>query len=47
MQNTGYQIPPTTSGNRAYMDGMSLPELIELLHAVADEIQLRMMEQAE
>ncbi len=29
------------------LDKMSLPELIELLHAVADEIQLRMMEQAE
>lgn len=29
------------------LDEMSLPELIELLHQVADEIQLRMMEQAE
>ncbi len=25
---------------------MSLPELIELLHLVADEIELRMMQQA-
>lgn len=29
------------------LDELSLPELIELLHAVADEIQLRIMEQAE
>ena len=28
------------------MDGLSLPELIDLLHAVADEIQLRMMQEA-
>lgn len=29
------------------LDQLTLPELIELLHAVADEIQLRMMQQAE
>lgn len=26
---------------------MSLPELVELLHMIADEIQLRMMQEAE
>ena len=41
------------SGNRAFMDGqkpideMSLLELIELLHKIADEIMLREMEKAE
>lgn len=29
------------------LDQMSLPELTELLHLIADEIRLRMMEQAE
>lgn len=28
------------------LDGLSLPELIELLHRVADEIMLREMERA-
>lgn len=39
------------SGNPAFMDGirldsLSLPELIELIRAVADEILLRMMQDA-
>lgn len=40
-------------GNQAYSDGMkpieemTLPELTELLHRIADEIQLREMENAE
>lgn len=29
------------------IDEMDLPELIELLHRIADEIMLRMMENAE
>jgi hypothetical protein len=29
------------------LNEMSLPELTELLHLIADEIQLRMMQQAE
>ena len=29
------------------LDDLSLPELIELLHRVADEIQIRMMQEAE
>ena len=29
------------------IDEMNLPELIELLHRIADEIMLRMMENAE
>ena len=39
------------SGNRESMDGpnrlddMSLPELVELMHRILDEIQLRMMEE--
>ncbi len=28
------------------LENLTLPELVELLHRVADEIQLRMMEQA-
>ncbi len=42
-----------TYGNLAFSDGtkliedMSLPELIELLHRIADEIQLREMQNAE
>lgn len=29
------------------IEEMDLPELVELLHKIADEIQIRMMEQAE
>lgn len=29
------------------IEEMDLPELIELMHKIADEIQLRMMQQAE
>ena len=40
------------SGSRVCMGGtkpideMTLPELIELLHTIADEIELRMMQEA-
>ena len=43
----------TTFGNPEFSDGtkpieeMTLPELVELMHKIADEIQLRMMELAE
>lgn len=43
----------TMYGNPEYSDGMrsveemTLPELVELMHKIADEIQLRMMELAE
>ena len=45
----------TMYGSLVYLDGMKqielgemdMPELIELLHRVADEIQLREMEKAE
>jgi len=29
------------------ISGMSLPELTELMHRIVDEIEIRMMEQAE
>lgn len=29
------------------IEEMDLPELVELMHKIADEIQLRMMQQAE
>lgn len=29
------------------IEEMDLPELIELMHKIADEVQLRMMQQAE
>lgn len=41
------------SGSREFSDGrkpieeMSLPELIDLLHRIADEIELREMQNAE
>ena len=41
------------SGNRGFtvgmkaIDEMTLPELVELLHRVADEIELREMQNAE
>ncbi len=52
MTNTGSAMLTGTSGSRGSMDGLkleklSLPELIELLHRIADEILLREMEQAE
>lgn len=43
----------TMFGNPEFTDGtkpieeMTLPELVELMHKIADEIQLRMMESAE
>lgn len=43
----------TMFGNPEYLDGtkpieeMTLPELVELMHKIADEIQLRMMESEE
>ena len=43
----------TMYGNPEYSDGtkpieeMTLPELVELMHKIADEIQLRMLESTE
>lgn len=34
-------------GTEIDLGKMSLPELVELMHLIADEIQLRMMEAAE
>ncbi len=33
-------------GGTKPIDEMTLPELIELLHAIADEVELRMMQEA-